>query len=75
MTTSLYEVWVGVGEPTLSPGFGGRSSWTPSYYTDYERVQLPLSWARGYAERLAQKLQRPVEVRHSRTHRVWAVFG
>jgi hypothetical protein len=70
----LYEVWVATGEPTLSPGFNGYSSWAPAYYGDYERVRLPLAWAKGYAERLSKKVKRPVEVRN-RNHKVRATFN
>jgi len=70
----LYEVWVGVGEPTLSPGFNGCSVWTPALYNDYERVRLPAAWAKDYAFGLAKKLKRPVEVRN-RSHKVKITFG
>jgi hypothetical protein len=72
--TPLYEVWVGTGSPTLSPGFNGCSSWTPALYNDYERVKLPLFWAKMYAEGLSKKFKRPVEVRN-KNHKTKALFG
>ena len=72
--TPLCEVWVGTGQPTLSPGFNGCSSWAPALYGDYERVKLPLFWAKAYAAGLSKKFKRPAEVR-GKNHKTKALFG
>jgi len=70
----LYEIWVGVGEPTMSPGFNGRSRWTPALYGDYSTMQLPLAWARDYVFGLSKKLKCPTEVR-CKNHKIKVSFA
>jgi hypothetical protein len=47
----LYEVWIGHGEPTTSQGFNGWSFWNSLSWDNlgFERLQLPLPWAKAYA--------------------------
>jgi len=63
---ALYEIWI--ADPTTettSEGFGGYGFWYPMRYTDHdnERVELPLPWAIGVAEELAELDKTRVEVR------------
>jgi hypothetical protein len=67
----VYEIWSGVGEPTLSPGFNGRSQWVPAVWesdSDYEHVKLPLYWAKAYATELTKLSGLPKEVRGTGKH-------
>ena len=60
----VYEIWSGVGETTLSPGFNGCSQWVPAVWeSDNEHVKLPLYWAKAYATELTKLSGLPTEVR------------
>ena len=62
----VYEIWSGVGETTLSPGFNGCSQWAPAVWesdNNHERVKLPLYWAKAYATELTELSGMPTEVR------------
>jgi hypothetical protein len=63
--TPLYEVW----QSHQPEGYTWSSCWQ-----DYERVLLPIAWAKAYASELTERSGFPTEVR-GKKHKVKAQFG
>ena len=77
---ALYEIWLANPETeTNAEGFGGYAQWMPLRYPDHdnERVELPLPWAKGVAQELAELDKTRVEVRGTGKNFdvIKAVFG
>ena len=72
--TPLYEVWQAL--PGSQIPNGEWQSWG-SCWEGYEKIQLPLPWAKAYAAELAELFGLPTEVRGTGKNyrKIKAVFG
>ena len=67
----LYTVWGGTSEICKNPNTIGV--WV-QIWEGNDKVELPLPWAKAYAQELSIKCNLPVEVRN-RHHKIRAVYG